>query len=56
MQGDAGGAGPDRREPDLVDRSRQPAMAADTHVAVGYNVQVAVDAKHKLIVEQQVTN
>jgi hypothetical protein len=23
---------------------------------VGYNVQVAVDAKHKLIVEQQVTN
>src|SRR5256714_12013291 len=33
-----------------------PAMAAHTHVAVGYNVQVAVDAKHKLIVEQQVTN
>ena len=32
------------------------AMAAYTHVAVGYNVQVAVDAKHKLIVEQQVTN
>jgi transposase len=32
------------------------AMAAHTHVAVGYNVQVAVDAKHKLIVEQQVTN
>ena len=31
-------------------------MAADTHVAMGYNVQVAVDAKHKLIVEQQVTN
>ena len=27
------------------------AMAAHTHVAVGYNVQVAVDAKHKLIVE-----
>ena len=24
--------------------------------AVGYNVQVAVDVKHKLIVEQQVTN
>jgi hypothetical protein len=23
---------------------------------VGYNVQIAVDAKHKLIVEQQVTN
>jgi transposase len=32
------------------------AMAAHTHVAVGYNVQVAVDAKHKLIVEQQVTS
>lgn len=56
MQGDAGGAGPDCREPDLVDRSRQRGMAARTQVAVGYNVQVAVDAKHKLIVEQQVTN
>jgi transposase len=32
------------------------AMAAHTHVAVGYNVQIAVDARHKLIVEQQVTN
>jgi transposase len=32
------------------------AMAAHTRVAVGYNVQVAVEAKHKLIVEQQVTN
>jgi transposase len=32
------------------------AMAAHTRVAVGYNVQVAVDARHKLIVEQQVTN
>jgi len=32
------------------------AMAAHTHVAVGYNVQAAVDVKHKLIVEQQVTN
>jgi hypothetical protein len=31
-------------------------MAAHTHVAVGYNVQIAVDSKHKLIVEQQVTN
>jgi hypothetical protein len=27
-------------------------MAAHTHVAVGYNVQVAVDTKHKLIVGQ----
>jgi transposase len=32
------------------------AMAAHTGVAVGYNVQIAVDAKHKPIVEQQVTN
>jgi hypothetical protein len=32
------------------------AMAAHTRVAVGYNAQVAVDAKHKVIVEQQVTN
>ena len=32
------------------------AMVAHTRVAVGYNVQVAVDTKHKLIVEQQVTN
>jgi IS5 family transposase len=32
------------------------AMAAHTRVAVGYNVQVAVDTKYKLIVEQQVTN
>jgi transposase len=32
------------------------AMAVHTRVAVGYNVQVAVDVKHKLIVEQQVTN
>jgi transposase len=32
------------------------AMAAHTRVAVGYNVQIAVDSKHKLIVEQQVTN
>ena len=31
-------------------------MAGHTRVAVGYNVQLAVDAKHKLIVEQEVTN
>jgi transposase/IS5 family transposase len=32
------------------------AMAAHTRVAVGYNVQIAVDAKHKLIVDEDVTN
>src|SRR3954464_362616 len=32
------------------------AMAAHTRVGVGYNAQIAVDTKHKLIVEQQVTN
>ena len=31
-------------------------MAAYTKVGVGYNVQVAVDAKNKMIVEQEVTN
>ena len=31
-------------------------MAAHTRVPGGYNVQIAVDAKHKLIVEQQVPN
>ncbi len=32
------------------------AMAAHPKVGVGYNAQIAVDAKHKLIVEQHVTN
>jgi hypothetical protein len=32
------------------------AMAGHTKIGVGYNVQVAVDARHKLIVEQAVTN
>src|SRR5205807_481079 len=32
------------------------AMAAHTKVGVGYNAQVAVDAKHKMIIEQAVTN
>jgi hypothetical protein len=32
------------------------AMAAHIKVGVGYNVQIAVDAKHKLIAEQAVTN
>ena len=31
-------------------------MAAHTKVGVGYNIQVAVDAKNKMIVEQEVTN
>lgn len=39
----------------LTDRDSR-AMAAHTRVAVGYNAQIAVDTKHKLIVEQQVTN
>ena len=30
-------------------------MAAHPKVGVGYNAQVAVDAKHKLIAEQHVT-
>ena len=32
------------------------AMAAHTKVGVGYNIQVVVDAKNKLIAEQAVTN
>jgi transposase len=32
------------------------AMAAHTKVGVSYNIQLAVDAKHKMIVEQAVTN
>jgi transposase len=32
------------------------AMAAHTHISVGYNAQVAVDAEHNLIVEQHITN
>jgi len=32
------------------------AMAAHTKVGVGYNIQLAVDAKHKMIVEQAGTN
>ena len=32
------------------------AMYAETRVGVGYNIQIAVDAKHKLIAEQQVHN
>ena len=32
------------------------AMAAYTKAGVGYNIQIAVDAKHKMIVEQAVSN
>ena len=32
------------------------AMERNTRVGVGYNIQIAVDAKHKLIAEQQVHN
>src|ERR1700681_4874391 len=32
------------------------AMAAHTRVGVGYNIQIAVDAKNKMVVEQAVTN
>jgi len=39
----------------LTDRDSR-AMAAYTKVGVGYNAQIAVDAKHKMIVEQAVTN
>ena len=31
-------------------------MASHPKLGVGYNAQVALDAKHKLIVEQHVTN
>ena len=32
------------------------AMHAKTRIGIGYNIQIAVDVKHKLIVEQQVHN
>ena len=40
----------------LTDPNSRAMAAARTRVAVGYNAQVAVDAKNKLIVEQAVTN
>ena len=46
---------PARTQISLTDPDSR-AMAAHTKVGVGYNIQVAVDAKHKLIVEQAVTN
>ena len=46
---------PARTRSSLTDPDSR-AMAAHTKVGVGYNVQVAVDAKNSLIVEQAVTN
>jgi hypothetical protein len=46
----------ERSGEDQISLTDSRAMAAYTGVAVGYNVQIAVDAKHKLIVEQQVIN
>ncbi len=40
----------------LTDPDSRAMAAAHTRVAVGYNAQVAVDAKNKMIVEQAVTN
>jgi hypothetical protein len=42
--------------PRLSRHSASRAMAAHTKVGVGYDIQVAVDAKNKMIVEQAVTN
>jgi transposase len=40
-----------------LNRIRTPArLARMTKVGVGYNIQLAVDVKHKLIVEQAVSN
>jgi hypothetical protein len=38
------------------ERNGRGRLAAHTRVAVGYNIQVAVDAKNKMIVDQEVTN
>ena len=54
--GAARSAGSHQRRPDLAHRSRRRAMARMTKVGVGYNVQLAVDVKHKLIAEQEVSN
>ena len=40
----------------LTDPNSRAMAAAHTRVAVGYNAQVAVDAKNKVIVEEAVTN
>ncbi|HEV2039203.1 MAG TPA: IS1182 family transposase, partial [Casimicrobiaceae bacterium] len=56
IRGAADGTGAERREPDIADRSRQPGDGRPYQGAVGYNIQVAVDAKNKMIVDQEVTN
>src|SRR5210317_1571052 len=37
-------------------RTTARAMHSSSRIGVGYNVQIAVDTKHKLIAEQQVHN
>jgi hypothetical protein len=46
----------DRTEESQISLTDPDSRAMAAHVAVGYNAQIAVDTKHKLIVEQQVTN
>src|SRR5438067_2364331 len=55
-QGHIVGTGPDGGEPDLAHRPRQPSDGGAYACCGGLHPQVAVDAKHKLIVEQLVTN
>jgi hypothetical protein len=55
LPSDAGAERTDEAQISLTDPDSR-AVATPTKVGVGYNVQVAVDAKNKLIVEQAVTN
>jgi hypothetical protein len=41
---------------DVADRSRQPCDGGAHASCRGLHAQIAVDVKHKLFVEQQVTN
>jgi hypothetical protein len=54
IRGAADGTGAERREPDIADRPDSRAMAAIRGLASA--TTRAVDAKHKMIVEQAVTN
>ena len=56
LRGDAGATRPDRRGSDLADRSRQPRHGRAHEGRRGLQIQLAVDAKNKMIVEQAVTN